>query len=73
MAAVFAYDASHHTGIVSRAGKCAQGGQDTCSAAAEFSVLSDDERGFNMAACAQHVAGAIRDANGTPRRAPRRR
>lgn len=65
MAEVLAFDTGNHSGEVSRSGACAQGGRDTCHDPAEFSVKRD---GFNMSACAKHLAGAVRTAEGMPSR-----
>jgi hypothetical protein len=61
------FDASLHSGQVSKAGNCGQGGRDTCSKPPEFSVGGDH---YNVAACNDHLTGAVRQAMGMP---PRRR
>ena len=64
MVDVVAYDKKLHTGEVSKLGACAQGGRDTCHEAAEF--LVGNPGGFNMSACAKHLAGAVRTAEEMP-------
>lgn len=59
------YEASLHTGAVSKGGLCGQGGQDTCRRESVFSVIGDR---YNVAACDVHVAGAVRQALGLPQR-----
>lgn len=65
MATVSAYDAHLHTGSVSKAGHCGQGGRDTCARRPVFSVVGDS---YNVGACDEHLAGAVRQANAMPRR-----
>lgn len=68
MVEVGPYDPAQHTGV-SRDGRCAQGGQDTCSVVPEFSVIGER---YRIAACARHLAGAVRAAAGMPARRPQR-
>lgn len=58
------YDRTLHTGV-SHEGRCAQGGQDTCQAEPEFSVVGEH---YRIATCAKHLAGAVRAAAGMPAR-----
>lgn len=65
MVTVDAFDAAAHTGTASREGVCGQGGRDTCSKPPVFSVHGDR---YNVGACDEHLAGAVRQALGLPAR-----
>ncbi len=64
MAEVIAFDAGLHIGR-SSAQRCGQGGADSCSESPEFSVSGEKQK---ISACASHLAGAVREAEGMPRR-----
>lgn len=62
MLTVDPYDpAMHATGKSSREGHCGQGGRDTCSLPPVFSVQGES---YTVAACDEHLAGAVRQALG---------
>ena len=65
MATVVHLNAASHTGAVSKAGHCGQGGRDTCVNEPVFSVEGES---YNVGTCDVHLAGAVRQANGMPRR-----
>jgi hypothetical protein len=60
MAEVVAFDASLHAGRAS-AERCGQGGSDSCTTLPEFSVRGARQ---TISACAKHLAGAVREAEG---------
>ncbi len=64
LAEVVPYDVARHGArTVSARGSCAQGGVDTCAAQPVFSVIGET---YTVAACDDHVAGALRQALGIP-------
>lgn len=66
MARVEPFDRELHAeGSVSGQGRCGQGGRDTCDADPVFSVVGDH---YRVAACDEHLAGAVRQALGLPAR-----
>ena len=68
MASVSRFDASRHSpGTRSHEALCGQGGKDTCSKVPAFSVNGDEVR-YNVAACDDHLAGAVRQALGMDRK-----
>lgn len=64
MAEVIAFDPELHAGRAS-AERCGQGGSDSCSVPPEFSVTGQKQK---ISACANHLAGAVREADGMPPR-----
>jgi len=64
MATVTAFDPELHFGRASSS-RCGQGGADGCSAEPEFSVKGERQ---TISACAKHLAGAVREAEGMPPR-----
>ena len=61
MATVTAFDPSLHPGA--SADHCGQGGTE-CQTPPEFSVQGERQ---TISACARHLAGAVREAEGMPR------
>lgn len=65
---VSTYDAKHHGARdVSARNACGQGGTDTCQVPPVFSVVARDPN-YKVAACDEHVAGALRQALRLPER-----
>lgn len=64
MATVERFDQTlHDERSVSREGVCGQGGGDTCHNPAVYSVIGEN---YKVAACDDHLRGAVRQALGLP-------
>ncbi len=64
MAEVRAFDPAMHVGRASET-RCGQGGSDNCAAPPAFTVVGPKQ---TISACDVHLAGAVREADGMPRR-----